>query len=154
MAAPRLHNREELVPIICERLANGEPLAVICRDIGVPRRTVNEWRKDDPEIRQVFQDARDDGYDFLAYDALQIADDGHRDYTEDSDGRLVPDYDHIQRSKLRVETRLKLLAKWDPKRYGEKQQLEHTGPNGGPVQAVNMSNEEFAQIAAKVASEV
>ena len=26
----------------------------------------------------------------------------------------------IQRAKLRIDTRLKLLSKWDPKRYGDK----------------------------------
>jgi hypothetical protein len=26
----------------------------------------------------------------------------------------------VQRAKLRIDTRLKLLSKWDPKRYGEK----------------------------------
>ena len=33
------------------------------------------------------------------------------------------DSEHVQRSKLRVETRLKLLAKWDPRRYGDRLQL-------------------------------
>ena len=32
--------------------------------------------------------------------------------------------EHIQRSKLRIETRLKLLAKWNPKKYGDKLALE------------------------------
>ena len=43
-----------------------------------------------------------------------------------ADGVIAPSLnaEHIQRSKLRVETRLKLLAKWDPKRYGERQQVD------------------------------
>ena len=51
-----------------------------------------------------------------------VSTDGTRDYLPDEDGFVV-NHDHIQRSKLRVETRLKLLSKWDPKRYGEKVQL-------------------------------
>jgi hypothetical protein len=39
----------------------------------------------------------------------------------------VPDSEWISRSKLRVETRLKLLAKWDPKRYGDRLNLDHSG---------------------------
>jgi hypothetical protein len=35
---------------------------------------------------------------------------------------------------LRIETRLKLLAKWDPKRYGERLHSEVTGVDGGPLQ--------------------
>ena len=32
--------------------------------------------------------------------------------------------------KLQIETRLKLLAKWDPKRYGDKVDLNHGGEVG------------------------
>lgn len=38
-------------------------------------------------------------------------------------------------AKSRAEQRLKLLAKWDPKRYGDKITQEHTGADGGPIQS-------------------
>lgn len=133
MAAPRLHDRDTLVPAICARLAEGEPLAVICQDIGIPRRTVNQWRQDDEAIAAQFDEARDLGYDAIAHECLSIADDGSRDYMATADGREVPDHDHISRSKLRIETRLKLLAKWDPRRYGEKLQQEITGKDGAEL---------------------
>lgn len=125
--ARQLYDRAKVTKVICERLAKGEPMAVICRDIGVPVKTVNDWRLSDEVIRSQFDEARDLGFDAIAHECLQIADDGRRDYQVDEDGREVVDHDHIQRSKLRIETRLKLLAKWDPKRYGERQQLEHSG---------------------------
>jgi hypothetical protein len=34
---------------------------------------------------------------------------------------------NVQRVKLIIETDLKLLAKWDPRRYGDKVDLEVTG---------------------------
>jgi hypothetical protein len=43
------------------------------------------------------------------------------------DGREVVDHDHIQRAKLRVETRKWMLGKMAPKKYGDKQQIEHSG---------------------------
>jgi len=33
----------------------------------------------------------------------------------------------IEHRKLRIDTRLKLLAKWNPKKYGDKQAIEHSG---------------------------
>ena len=43
----------------------------------------------------------------------------------------------VARSRLRVDTRLKLLAKWDPKRYGErsevKQEIAHTFVQATPL---------------------
>lgn len=133
MVAPRLYDRDALVPDICARLSEGEPLAVICRDLDIPRRTVNQWRQDDEEIAAQFDVARDLGYDAIAHECLSIADDGSRDYMTLADGREVPDHDHISRSKLRIDTRLKLLAKWDPRRYGEKLQQEISGKDGAPL---------------------
>lgn len=131
MAGVQKHDRSALVPAICDRLATGEPLTVICRDLGISRYTIRNWRVEDPDIGRQFDQARDDGYDAIADDCLNIADDGRRDYKVDEDEngnvRLTVDHDHIQRSRLRVETRLKLLAKWDPRRYGDKIDHNHSG---------------------------
>ena len=40
---------------------------------------------------------------------------------------------HVGWRRLQIETRLKLLAKWNPKKYGAKQQTELTGPDGGAI---------------------
>lgn len=105
---------------ICERLSKGEPLAVICRDLNVGRTTVYDWQRDNSAFAERIAHARTVGFDAIADEILEIADDGSRDYREDRDGGVLVDHDHIQRSKLRVDTRLKLLSKWDPKRYGDK----------------------------------
>lgn len=132
MSAPRKHDREALVPVICARLATGEPMTVVCRDIGVPVKTVNDWRLQDESIRAQFDEARELGFDAIAADCLAIADDGTRDYVPSKDG-VVVDHDHISRSKLRIETRLKLLAKWDPRRYGDKVQLANSDGTNLPA---------------------
>jgi hypothetical protein len=71
-----------------------------------------------------FARAREEGFDAIAEEALEIADDGTNDWKtrekESGETYEALNHEHVQRSKLRVETRLKLLAKWDPKRYGEK----------------------------------
>lgn len=126
--------REAIVEAICARLEKGEALEVICREEGMPAsRTVRDWRTQDPAIGERFDEARDIGFDAIARDCLEIADDGRRDYQVLEDGREVVDHDHISRARLRVETRLKLLAKWDPRRYGDK--IEHSGPGGTPLPA-------------------
>ncbi|MNT50547.1 hypothetical protein D3C72_1874720 [compost metagenome] len=42
--------------------------------------------------------------------------------------------DMLGHRKLQIETRLKLLAKWNPKRYGDRMTQEHVGANDGPIQ--------------------
>lgn len=111
---------------IIDRLSEGTPLTVICRDIGVDRSVVHDWKDVHEDFSRRFARAKDLGYDAIGEQTLEIADDGTNDYVETDDGRAF-NAEHVQRSKLRVETRLKLLAKWDPKRYGEKQQVAVSG---------------------------
>ena len=110
----------ELLEEIGARLETGEPLTWICKDEHMPEaRTVRRWGEDDAEVSSFIARAREAGFDAIAADALKIADDGSNDTYIDADGKKRVDTDVIQRSKLRVETRLKLLAKWCPKRYGD-----------------------------------
>lgn len=124
---------QEAADGICERLAKGEPLAQICRDEAMPAvRTVSDWKKANPAFAADFARAREEGFDQIAADCLDIADETAFD-TIDTEHGARPNTEWITRSKLRIETRLKLLAKWDPKRYGDKVTQELTGANGGPV---------------------
>lgn len=112
---------------ICQRLAKGETLTSICGDEHMPaRRTVSDWRRAQPEFDKAFTEAREAGFDALAEDCLSIADDASDDFRM-GEKSVLADTDHIQRSKLRVWTRLQLLSKWDPKRYGERLDLNHSG---------------------------
>ncbi len=118
---------DETAQAICARLATGEPLAVICRDEGMPAvRTVSLWKEDHPDFAAEFARARDEGYDVIGADCMGIADDARNDWMRSKQGEKVLDAEHVQRSKLRIETRLKLLAKWDPKRYGDRLNVDAT----------------------------
>jgi hypothetical protein len=109
---------------ICARLSNGEPMAQICRDEGMPCvQTVNDWMDSKPEFSVSIARARVEGFDALAAECLVIANnplEGVETTTKD-DGRIEEKRgDMLGHRKLQIDTRLKLLAKWDPKRYGEK----------------------------------
>lgn len=110
----------EISQEICERLSKGEPLAQICRDEHMPSTsTISTWKANDSELSANIARAREDGYDAIAEECLRIADATENDTLNTEHGERA-NTEWISRSKLRVETRLKLLAKWDPKRYGEK----------------------------------
>lgn len=143
-------DRDQLVPQICERLATGEPLTSICRDLGVTRQTVNAWRRDDETIAKLIQAARDDGYDAIADECLEIADNTQEGVEVVERGGKTETHhgDMLGHRKLRIETRLKLLAKWDPKRYGEKQQHEHSGDLTLKRSPHDLTDDELAAIAA------
>ncbi len=118
----------ELCAEIVERIAKGEPLAAICRDEHMPSvMAVWRWEEDDADFSLAIARARDAGADAIAADALAIADDASGDTKKTERGDEVLDGEWVARSRLRVETRLKLLAKWNPKRYGEKVAVDHGG---------------------------
>lgn len=125
-----------MIDRIISGVSNGIPLAQCCRDEGITPVAFYNWRKDDENIALRFARAREVGFDVIAESCLEIADDARNDYMESLGADQQGDAwklngEHIQRSRLRVETRLKLLAKWDPKRYGDK--MQHTGDGGGPI---------------------
>lgn len=106
---------------ICEWIAAGKTLRSYCRQPGKPKRsTVDEWRAKDDDFAGRVARARDIGFDEIAEDCMHIADDDSGDELVDDEGKARANSEFIQRSKVRIETRLKLLACWDPRRYGNK----------------------------------
>lgn len=82
-------------------------------------RSVYRWREADAEFSSRFARARDVGADVIADEIIEIADDTHND-TLVTDRGEQPNSEWITRSRLRVETRLKLLAVWFPRKYGQR----------------------------------
>lgn len=151
----------EIFEDICDLVAEGIPLQQVCRHADMPSpAAVYRWLEDVSDeaehARRVarYARARAMGYDALAAETLEIVDDGTNDYMErtrdDGTTELVLDREHIQRSKLRAEHRLKLLACWDPKRYGA--QLKLADPNGERLDRGSMSTSDIAIFIAKIAA--
>ena len=120
---------------LVEWITNGNTIAAWCRENGVGVSTVYDWTYKDDEFAGRIAHARELGEEVIAQQCMEIADDARNDWMErqSADGDVIgQDFnkEHVQRSKLRIETRLKLLAKWNPKKWGEKQQLEHSGQIG------------------------
>ena len=123
---------------VCEELAKGRSLLQISRDEGMPAEsTLRLWEEKNPEHAANSLRARAYGCHSLAEECIDIADNGRNDWMaqEDPDN---PGYrvngEHIQRSRLRIDTRMRLIGKWLPKVYGEKTHTELTGPGGGALQ--------------------
>ena len=123
---------EELAEQICELVSNGVNLREVCRMEIMPSwRTVYNWVVERPYFASRLARARELGYDSLAEEALEIANTPHlgqkKVYSsgagDDEDSMTVTEEDMLGHRKLQIETRLKLLAVWDPKRYGNKVQL-------------------------------
>lgn len=128
----------ELAAVICARIANGESLREICAGEELPNKsTIFRWIAAHDEFRDQYARAREAQIEHWAEEIVEIADDATNDWIE----RQNPDgssYDlvhteHINRSRLRVDTRKWLMSKLAAKKYGDKVTQEHTGEGGGPM---------------------
>ncbi len=125
---------------ICLRLAAGETLNEVCKTEGIPsERTVRTWALD-PEhpFSPKYVRAREIGYLKMADELLEISDDATNDYmkrvSKDGEEYEVVNAEHIQRARLRVDTRKWLLSKMLPKVFGDK--IAVGGDADNPIKGV------------------
>jgi hypothetical protein len=124
---------DEAAASLCAHLAEGGLLLDWCRQEGRPSvAAVYRWMEARPEFREAYARAREVGLHVMAEQVIGISDDASRDWKETEDGTAL-DHEHVQRSRLRVDSRKWLASKLLPKIYGEKAQVQHSGPDGGPI---------------------
>ena len=129
----------KLADDICTRIAQGESLRRICEGAGVPdKANVLRWLASTDEKYKGFRDqyarAMSLRADMWADEIIEIADDGTNDWMERElkDGGVVEvvNHEHVTRSRLRVDTRKWLMARMEPKKYGDRVQNELSGTVG------------------------
>lgn len=100
--------------------------------------TIFNWLLDKrhKDFLEQYETARNVQAEMMFEELLEIADDGSNDYiereTKDGDTYEVLNSEHVQRSRLRVDTRKWYLSKVLPKKFGDK--IAHVGPDDGPIQ--------------------
>lgn len=148
MGRPSLYS-QELADEICSRLAEGQSMRTVCREEHIPHMaTIFRWLREHEEFREQYARAKEEAADALVEEMLEISDDGTNDWMEklDSDGGCVGyqlNGEHVQRSRLRVDTRKWIASKLKPKKYGERITQEHTGKDGGPIEFSDMSDDQI-----------
>lgn len=119
----RVHFDDDQIVELLHRLEEGESLSSICRDPRMPAySTVYTWLDEGtgPDgFGEQFRSARARGLDKIADDCIAIADESENDTFINGDGMRVVNQEVIQRSRLRIDTRLRLLGKWNRSKYGE-----------------------------------
>lgn len=134
-----METREALIDEICERLASGESLRSICQLPHMPNVwSAYAWINAGDETAQRMQHAREIGEDAIAADVMRIA---------DGAAPLPGQAPDAQRDKLRVDTRLKLLAKFNPRRWGDGVQLRHADADGAKLETGGLVNDLLALMA-------
>lgn len=120
----------ELLSSICERLASGESLRDICKSDGMPTETaVRKWAIKDPHgFGSQYAISRNMAMDAMEDDLLEIAD---AELPRLDNG--ATDSGAVNNKRVRIDTRKWIMSKIAPKRYGDKQSIELTGKDEGPL---------------------
>lgn len=115
---------DEVFKEICAEISEGKSLRSICRRDDMP--SIEAFRlqvnKDEDKLAQ-YTCARTERADFIFEECMDIADESEND--KDENGQL--DQEAIQRAKLRIDTRKWMLGKMQPKKYGDKLDVDMKG---------------------------
>ncbi len=76
---------------------------------------IYDWIVWDENFALRIAQAREDGYDVHADECMRLADTKPADQVE------------VGWRRLQIDTRLKLLAKWNPRKYGDRVGVDHAG---------------------------
>lgn len=132
----------ELAARICAELACGKSLRTVCKANDMPGlETVFRWLREKPDFRDQYAHAKNESADALVEEMLDISDDGSNDWMEvhDKDGNSIGwklNGEHVQRSRLRVDTRKWVASKLKPKKYGERVDMNHGVQPDDPLAAL------------------
>ncbi len=97
---------------ILDGLASGISLVRVCNNLKIGYSTVMTWLNEHADFQDKYTKVRDAQIDFLAEDLLEIAD----------DESIPPDS-----RRIRIDARKWYAGKMKAKKYGDKQQVDHSG---------------------------
>ena len=130
---------DELFDEVCERMVAGESVRTICKDDHMPAiSTMMKILNTNPDRSAQYARAMQMRADAMFEEILDIADDGTNDFmlrNADDPTSVVLNGEHIQRSRLRVDSRKWALGRMNPKKYGEKTFIG--GVDDAPIKVQN-----------------
>lgn len=115
-----LRMNEELQDEILTRIVEGEDIVRWCKEVGNPSFTDVMWLCDqDPDFAEAYEQALKYKAHRLLHECVDIADAGVA---------------NARAAGVRIETRLKMIEKLLPDRFGNRVRQEITGKDGGAVE--------------------
>jgi hypothetical protein len=122
--------QEKAFAIVCQEIATTskglDPIISEQRELypDFPcRKTLYSWMNENELYRQQFEFAKRLQVQSLIDEIIEIADDSSQDWQLNDKEQLVPNKEHIQRSRVRIDTRKWLAAKLRPTLYGDGAEL-------------------------------
>jgi hypothetical protein len=88
-------------------------------------RTVFRWSRERPAFSHPHARAKAERAEALVEEMLAIADDDSGDFVADGDRGVKFNLEHVQPSRLRVDTRKRVASKMTPRVHGDRLNMNH-----------------------------
>ena len=118
---------ENIFSRIILEMISGRSLKSILRDDNMPSiNTFYDWIESDEKKLNQYARATTIRADLLFEEIIEISDDSSGDLKiNEKTGEEVIDSEFVQRSRLRVDARKWIVSKMNPKKYGDKLELDN-----------------------------
>ena len=114
-------------------IAEGVKIAEVCEKAGIDKGTYYNWMNKHEDFFNASMRAREQGTHAYADQCIEIADDKTMDVAD---------------KRIMVDTRIRLIGKWNAKKYGDKQTTVHEGSVTTKSDMSHLSDEKLKQIQA------
>jgi hypothetical protein len=131
-------NKQELFDITLEYIKNGMSLRTALKQDDSCKRHIWDELVIIEGNKTQYTCAREERADFIFEEILAIADNSGNDRKIIKDGEEVINHEAIQRDRLRVDARKWAASKMNPKKYGDKTEVEHSGEIKGESKTINI----------------
>lgn len=131
---------------LCARVAEGETMAAVARELGIPRSRIVSWTRRYKAFGEAYKEACELRMLALEDKLTEICDEATAASLDTERGR-----ERINACKLKADIVKWQLMKLMPKRYGDRTQMEVTGKDGAEL-IPKRTKEEMAEFAAMLAA--
>ena len=108
-----------IMEYVYQARVNGKTLVAIAKDLKVSKHTIYQWSFRFPAFKKLLDEANRVRASQYIDEMIEIADDVSEDKIITDNGIVRPNAANVARSKLKIQTRRKVAAIYDPANYGE-----------------------------------
>ena len=121
-------DKKEIWNSIIAELVSGRSMRSILRDSGMPSlKTIYAWIDKDESKRKQYARACEVRADLIFDEIMDISNSTDEDIINLDNGKQAINHHVIMRDRLRVDSRKWMLSKMNPKKYGDRLDIDHGG---------------------------
>ena len=138
---------EKAQAVIDQIADTGKSLRSACAENDVKPSTFLRWISEDESLAEQYARAMQVRADTHFSEIVEISDTQEIGTIETAKewGVETKTADMVEHRRLRIDARKWVIARMNPKKYGDKITSEHTGPDGGPLQSETVTRVTFVR---------